>query len=41
MALTLQQFLTAMGDAVIICDVAGTITAWNPAAERLFGFTES
>ncbi|AYH46238.1 histidine kinase [Dickeya fangzhongdai] len=40
MALTLQQFLSAVGDAVIICDTGGIITAWNPAAERLFGFTQ-
>ncbi|TKI03174.1 PAS domain-containing protein [Martelella alba] len=41
MALTLGQFLTAIGDAVVIADVKGTITAWNPAAERLFGFPAS
>ncbi|PXW45649.1 PAS domain S-box-containing protein [Erwinia sp. AG740] len=38
---TLQQFLTALGDAVVICDADGLITAWNPAAERLFGYTQS
>jgi PAS domain S-box-containing protein len=26
---------------VIISDIAGVITTWNPAAERMFGFTES
>ncbi|XBS68681.1 PAS domain S-box protein [Acerihabitans sp. KWT182] len=41
MELALKQFLAAIGDAVVISDVGGVITAWNPAAERLFGFTES
>lgn len=40
MALTLEQFLSVIGDAVVISDARGTITAWNPAAERMFGFTE-
>ncbi|MEX2943515.1 PAS domain-containing protein [Serratia fonticola] len=41
MTLTLEQFLREIGDAVIISDIAGVITTWNPAAERMFGFTES
>jgi PAS domain S-box-containing protein len=36
-----QQFVEAMGDAVIICDGDGVIRLWNAAAERLFGFTTS
>ncbi len=34
-----QQFVEALGDAVIICDSDGLIRVWNAAAERLFGFT--
>jgi PAS domain S-box-containing protein len=33
------QLVAAMGDAVIVTDVAGHITLWNAAAERIFGFT--
>ncbi|BBU30879.1 transcriptional regulator [Burkholderia sp. THE68] len=36
-----EQLVNAIGDAVIISDANGAITLWNPAAERMFGFTES
>jgi PAS domain S-box-containing protein len=36
-----EQLVTAIGDAVIISDADGNITLWNPAAERMFGFTQS
>ncbi len=29
------------GDAIIAADPAGTIIFWNPAATRIFGYTES
>lgn len=35
------QLVNVMGDAVIISDAEGSITQWNPAAERMFGFTQS
>lgn len=35
-----QQLVAAMGDAVVVSDSVGNITYWNPAAERIFGFTE-
>jgi PAS domain S-box-containing protein len=31
----------AMGDAVVVCDAQGRVTVWNPAAERIFGFTQA
>jgi len=31
--------VAAIGDAVIVSDVQGNVTVWNPAAERLFGWT--
>lgn len=34
-------FVDALGDAVIVCDASGAITVWNPAATRIFGFTEA
>lgn len=37
-ALDTSQLVDAIGDAVIVCDAAGLITVWNPAAERIFGF---
>ena len=35
----LPSLIQAVGDAIIVADVAGLIVLWNPAAERLFGFT--
>lgn len=37
----LQTLLGAMGDAMVLCDAKGQVTVWNPAAERIFGFTEA
>jgi PAS domain S-box-containing protein len=36
-----HQLVAAVGDAVVVSDTRGTIMLWNPAAERIFGFTES
>jgi PAS domain S-box-containing protein len=35
-----QQLIQAIGDAVVVADVDGNIVLWNPAATRIFGFTE-
>jgi len=35
-----KQLLTAIGDGVVVADASGAIIFWNPAAERIFGFTE-
>lgn len=40
-AIDLQQLVSAVGDAIVVCDAGGAITLWNPAAEYMFGFTES
>jgi PAS domain S-box-containing protein len=36
-----QQLVEVIGDAVVVADASGAINLWNPAAERLFGFTEA
>ncbi|WP_069308154.1 PAS domain S-box protein [Methylobrevis pamukkalensis] len=35
-----QQLVATAGDAIIVSDAAGNIVMWNPASERIFGFTE-
>jgi PAS domain S-box-containing protein len=37
--LDLQSLVQAAGDAIIAADTDGKIRLWNPAAERMFGFT--
>src|ERR1700733_3147563 len=36
-----RRLVEVMGDAVVVADANGAINLWNPAAERLFGFTQS
>lgn len=36
----LESFVQAAGDAIIAVKPDGTIILWNPAATRIFGFTE-
>ena len=35
-----DQLVAVAGDGIVVSDVAGAITLWNKAAERIFGFTE-
>ena len=37
----LQQLVAGAGDAIIVSGADGLIALWNPAAERIFGFTPS
>jgi len=37
----LAALVAAAGDAIILADTGGTIRLWNPAAERIFGFSPS
>lgn len=37
--LDLEMFVQAAGDAMVATRADGTIILWNPAAERIFGFT--
>jgi len=41
MQIDLAQLVAAIGDALVVSDTSGAITVWNPAAERLFGFTQA
>jgi PAS domain S-box-containing protein len=37
----LNALVAAIGDAVIVSDREGRVILWNPAAERIFGYTEA
>jgi PAS domain S-box-containing protein len=37
----LEKFVQAAGDAIIAASADGSIIFWNPAAERIFGYTKS
>ena len=37
--LDLEIFVQAAGDGIVAADADGRIILWNPAAERIFGFT--
>lgn len=36
----LESFVHAAGDAIIAAATDGSIMLWNPAAQRIFGYTE-
>ncbi len=38
-SLDLERFVQAAGDGIVAADADGRIIFWNPAAERIFGFT--
>lgn len=40
-AIDFKQLVEAIGDAIVASDASGAITFWNPAAQRMFGYTES
>ena len=35
------QLVAAAGDAIVAADLQGRIVLWNPAAERIFGFSRA
>src|SRR5260370_23152142 len=36
-----EELFEALGDAIVVSDSSGAIKAWNPAAERLCGFSQA
>ncbi len=40
-AIDFKQLVGAVGDAIMASDASGAITLWNPASERMFGYTEA
>src|SRR5260221_14629924 len=36
-----ERLVEVIGDAIVVSDASGAINVWNPAAERLFGFTQA
>jgi len=38
---TLQALVTASPRAIVMLDLAGNVKIWNPAAERMFGWSEA
>ena len=36
-----ERLVEVIGDAIVVADASGAIDLWNPAAERLFGFTQA
>ena len=34
-----EHLVEALGDAVVVADAGGAIIVWNPAAQRLFGYS--
>ena len=41
MNIDFAELVHSMGDAVVISDANGEIIYWNPAAERIFGFSQA
>jgi PAS domain S-box-containing protein len=41
MSIDCEQLVEVIGDAVVVADASGAINLWNPAAGRLFGFTQA
>lgn len=40
-ATDLNELVSSIGDAIVVSDARGAITLWNPAAERIFGFSQA